>query len=194
MRIFPPLPMNRRHFLASIFGTVLASSLRAADARPRRILLRSPWQTVNIGDIGHTPGVLRLLEQYLPDAEVRLWPSSVADRAADMLAKRFPKQPIVKAPETVKTPFASCDFLLHGSGRSCVDQEDVAKSHKETGKPFGVSGITLGNAPPDTVELLSAARFVYFRDSVSLNPAKAQNVKSPIMEFGPDGAFAVDLR
>ena len=51
--------MNRRHFLAS---TAAAASLRGADAkRPPRILLRSSWQSVNIGDIGHTPGALSLL-------------------------------------------------------------------------------------------------------------------------------------
>ena len=36
-----------------------AVSLRAAeDEGARRILLRSSWQTVNIGDIAHTPGML----------------------------------------------------------------------------------------------------------------------------------------
>jgi len=37
----------------------------------------SSWQTVNIGDIAHTPGVLALLEKHLPHAEIRLWPSKV---------------------------------------------------------------------------------------------------------------------
>ena len=66
--------MNRRDFLHTTFASALAASLRAADAsRPKRILLRSSWQTVNIGDIGHTPGMLALLEKYLPEVEVRLW-------------------------------------------------------------------------------------------------------------------------
>ena len=38
-------------------------------------MLRSSWQTVNIGDIAHTPGVLHLLEKHIPEAEVRLRPS-----------------------------------------------------------------------------------------------------------------------
>ena len=44
-----------------------------AYAQPKaakKILLRSSWQVVNIGDIAHTPGVLALLEKYVPDAEV----------------------------------------------------------------------------------------------------------------------------
>lgn len=42
--------------------------------------------------------------------------------------------------------------------------------------------------------LLSDARFVYFRDSVSLQLAKSSGVTCPEMAMGPDGAFAVDLR
>ncbi len=47
------------------------------------IMLRSSWQTVNIRDIAHTPGVLALLEKYMPDVEVRLWPTSVAEGVED---------------------------------------------------------------------------------------------------------------
>ncbi len=87
--------MNRRHFLQTSLLAALATSLRAADQRPRRIVLRSSWQTVNIGDIAHTPGVLHLLEQYLPDVEVRLWPSSVGNGVEEMLAQRFPKVKVI---------------------------------------------------------------------------------------------------
>ena len=44
------------------------------------------------------------------------------------------------------------------------------------------------------IRLLNGAKFVFFRDSVSLAYAKSQGVQAEIMEFGPDGAFAVDLR
>ncbi len=43
-------------------------------------------------------------------------------------------------------------------------------------------------------ELLSRAKFVFFRDSVSLAKAKTDGVQCPVMEFAPDGAFACDLR
>ena len=35
---------------------------------------------------------------------------------------------------------------------------------------------------------------MFFRDSVSLQLAKDKGCTAPVMEFGPDGAFAVDLR
>ena len=81
--------MNRRDFFSSsakvtaaAFATsMLPASIFAAAAkagRAPRILLRSSWQSVNIGDIGHTPGVLAILEKHFPEAEVILWPSTVA--------------------------------------------------------------------------------------------------------------------
>jgi polysaccharide pyruvyl transferase WcaK-like protein len=186
--------MTRRSFL-QLLATVLAGApLSSAERRGPRILLRSSWQTVNIGDIAHTPGVLALLETHFPEAEVRLWPSSVDNGVDDMLRRRFPKLTIVQTPEAIQTAFRECDFLLHGSGPSLVAAKDVTKWKSETGKPYGVFGITLPSPDPKVIELLSGARFVFFRDSVSLALAKQHGAKSPVMEFGPDGAFAVDLR
>lgn len=203
--------MNRRSLIAHL-GTALAATCLSPDfalgqiSRPRRLLLRSSWQTVNIGDIAHTPGVLALLEKHLPEVEVRLWPSKVDNGVEEMLTKRFPKLKIVKGPEDLKAAFAECDFLLHGSGPSLVAEKDVAKWSQETGKPYGVYCITISmtgsaaikptsdSAFAKTIALLSGAKFVYFRDSVSLQLAKDKGCTSPIMEFCPEGSFAVDLR
>ncbi len=186
--------MNRRAFITNALVAALASSSRAASGRSPRIVLRSSWQTVNIGDIGHTPGVLALLEKHLPEAEVRLWPSHVDNGVDEMLRRRFPKVPIVQGADAIRAALGECDFLLHGSGPSFVAEKDVARWHRETGKPFGIYGITVGSLGAATIELMSAARFAFFRDSVSLQFAKDNGVRSPVMEFGPDGAFAVDLR
>ena len=72
--------MERRTFLSTLgaAGITAATGCQyAVEARERnattaagknrKILLRSSWQTVNIGDIAHTPGMLRLLEQHRPD-------------------------------------------------------------------------------------------------------------------------------
>ncbi len=184
--------MNRRHFLTTSLAASL-SSLSAQEQRPRRLLLRSSWQTINIGDIAHTPGVLHLLEEHLPGVEVRLWPTDVKNGVEEMLRKRFPKVAIVKGAEELKAAFAECDFLLHGSGPGFV-QKDVARWRMETGKPYGVYGITFANPAVDAIDLLSNARFVFFRDSHSLKFAQEQGCKCKVMDFAPDGAFAVDLQ
>jgi hypothetical protein len=194
--------MDRRHFLKTSLLAALSAS--AAEGKRPRILLRSSWQTVNIGDIGHTPGVLALLEKHLPQAEVRLWPSRVDHGVAEMLRARFPLLQIVDG-ESLKRAFDECDFLLHGSGPSLVAQNDLEKWVKATGKPYGIYGITFsvgGSASTDpsvdsslakTLSILSGARFAYFRDSASLQIARQKGCRCPLMDFGPDGAFAVDL-
>jgi polysaccharide pyruvyl transferase WcaK-like protein len=196
--------MNRRHFLATALAATL-SPIAAQTGRAPRIILRSSWQTVNIGDIAHTPGVLALLEKHLPDVEVRLWPSKVDNGVDEMLMKRFPKLIILKRDELTQA-FEECDFLLHGSGPSLVAQKDVVKWSEATGKPYGVYGITVGvpaasatqpdpeSAIAKTVAVLSGAQFVFFRDTVSMGLVKNLGCTCPIMEFGPDGAFATDLR
>jgi len=195
--------MNRRHFIRS--AAVLPFISAIAAEKPKQLILRSSWQTVNIGDIAHTPGVLALLEKHLPEVEVRLWPSKLDNGVAEMLAARFPKVKIIQG-EEVKKSFDECDFLLHGSGPSLVAQNDVLKWRKATGKPYGVYGITSSSqgststtpssdkSISSTIDVLSGAKFAYFRDSVSLELAKSKGCTCPLMEFGPDGAFAVDLK
>jgi len=199
--------MNRRSFLYSSFAGALALHVRAAvpSARPC-ILLRSSWQVVNIGDIAHTPGVLALLEQHIPEAEVILWASGdLSPEVAAMEHRRFPRLRIVKGsiredgsitdPDLEKA-VRKADFLLHGSGASLVASKDVAAFVKLTGKPFGVYAITHGSffTSRTDKDLLNKAEFVFFRDSASLEYATKEGIKAPKMEFAPDGAFACDLR
>jgi len=65
------MTFNRRDFLQNsslaALGLAVQSAIGADKKRPPRVLLRSSWQTVNIGDIAHTPGVLSILRQYLPE-------------------------------------------------------------------------------------------------------------------------------
>jgi hypothetical protein len=195
--------MQRRDFLLSALASAVALSLRADEGQRPQILLRSSWQVVNIGDIAHTPGVIALLEKYLPDATVTLWSSGdLTEEVADVLTRRFPKLEIVKG--SIQDGRASnaalgaaverADFLLHGSGPSMVGVRDVDAFVAATGKPFGVYGITYGGASESQRQLMSQAKFLYFRDTVSLAKAKSDGIDAPIMEFGPDGAFACDLR
>ncbi len=200
--------MLRRDFLAtSAAGALvaaLAPALRAAPGtRAPRIVLRSSWQTVNIGDIGHTPGVLALLEHHFPAAEVILWPSTVDDGVEPMLRRRFPRLVITKDRALIN----ACDFLLHGSGPYLTAHRDVADWKNNVRKPYGVYGITMAAAgdpgmkimrnnglDAPTKALLDGASFVFLRDSVSLAVVRAAGVTAPVVAFGPDGAFAADVR
>lgn len=199
--------LNRRRALQYCgLAALLSSRSLADDSKPKQILLRSSWQTVNIGDIAHTPGVLRILESHLPEVKVTLWPSKVDNGVREILQARFPSLAFATSSAELKDAFQQCQFLLHGSGPSLVARKDVIRWSQETGKPYGIYGITL---PPkessatvatspevlaETIRVLSGAAFVYFRDSHSLRFAQSEGCSAPLMQFGPDGAFACDLR
>lgn len=195
--------MRRRTFLQAMVAALTTATLGASERRQPRILLRSSWQMVNIGDIAHTGGVLALLEKHLPEAEVVLWASeSHSPEVAAMERRRFPGLRIVKgniaddgraSNDELSRALAETDFLLHGSGPSLVAARDVNAFVKHFGKPFGVYGITYGGGNAARQTLMGKAEFLFFRDSVSLGVARKEGIACPIMEFGPDGAFAFDI-
>ncbi|HMI03375.1 MAG TPA: polysaccharide pyruvyl transferase family protein [Pedobacter sp.] len=200
--------INRKDFLKQTLafaGFLAAIPALASDRKSNKtILLRSSWQVENIGDIAHTPGVLALIEKYLPHVNVRLWPDSVKSGVEEMLMDRFPKLKILKSEEDKQKAILECDFFLHGSGPSLVGRNEMILWKKKTGKPYGIYGITFPgnygfqaqdrNYNPLDLELINTASFAYFRDSVSLEFAKQIGAKCPVMGFCPDGAFAVDVR
>lgn len=209
---------NRRKFLKDtvlttggmlLFGNLLAQSVDSGGSatndskRPKHILLRSGWQIENIGDIAHTPAMVALIEKYIPDAVVTFWPwyhLHLEDEIA-MMKKRFPKLNYVEGKVDAQgkasnaklgKAIAEADFLLHNSGPATIAWADLAH-FKKLGKPFGVFGVTYGLYGMHEKDILSDAAFVYFRDSVSLRKAKADGIHAPIMEFGPDAVFSIDV-
>ncbi len=186
--------MNRRTFLITSLASGIATSLHAQGKKPKRILLRSSWQTVNIGDIAHTPGMLVLLEKYLPDAEVTLWPSSVGGGVEEILRARFPKLKIAKTDAEQKAALTECDFFLHGSGPLLVGLKELILA-QNAGKPYGIGGVTLtDNEIADQRGILAGAKFIFLRDTDSLKALQASGITGPLMDFGPDATFAIDIR
>jgi len=135
--------MNRRLFLSQ-------AALLAAG-RPPRILLRSSWQSVNIGDIGHTPGALSLLEKHFPEAEVTLWPGELGHGTREFLTRAYPRLTIAEGsvdaqglPTTAALTQAwdSADLYLSGSGSGFPASQHAIAFQKKTGKPVGVFGVS----------------------------------------------------
>lgn len=182
---------SRRAFLSALaLGPVALRRRRA----PRRLLLRSSWQTVNIGDVAHTPGMLAVLERHLPDVEVTLWPSRVDRGVAELLQARFPRLKIAQTAASHAQALEECSFCLHGSGPGLVGAKEMA-AWRRTGKPYGFGGVTLSDAElRDQRDLLAGARFVFCRDTDSLKALRDSGIQAPLMEFGPDATFALDLR
>ena len=170
--------------------------------RRPRILLRGSWHSINIGDIAHTIGTINLINTYLPEVEIILWPKNVEDGVKEMILRRFPNLQIIQEEHEVQSAFQECDFFLHGSAPVLVGQDKLQRWREETGKPYGVFGIGYGSnvssASSSTAvnrrDLLTHAEFIFFRESVSLQRAQDHGVECPIMEFGPDATFSTDVR
>jgi hypothetical protein len=191
--------LRRREFVAAAAGAMAA---RAAG-RPT-IMLRSGWQTVNIGDITHSPGVLAVFEKHIPEADLVWWPVS-ADRGVEpMVQRRFPKLRIVKGAADaaeVKDALASASVLVHGSAAGMSARPDFEAWRKASKKPYGFFGVgfSIGGeaastaASAEVLSLASGAAFFFTRETASLANLKTAGVKGPEMGFAPDGTFSVDL-
>jgi hypothetical protein len=199
------MPLHRRHLLrlAGAAGA-LPPALPGSPPPAKTILLRSGWDTVNIGDIGHTPGTLRILERHLPDARILVWLARTDDRVTAMLRRRFPQVEFLtgsfataQAPMTpsLAAAFAQADVVIQNSGMM-ADSRLFAVC-REMGKRYGLYGQSYFEdfpARPGNLELLSAASFIYCRDTVTLSTLRKAGVRSPVLDFGPDGCFGVDVR
>ncbi len=149
--------MKRRTFITSALAAGFLHSFGGAEEKkPRHILLRSSWQTENIGDIAHTPGMLALLEKYRPDDEITLWPNKLNAEVEKLLTARFPKLRIAKSKAEQDAALRKCDFFLHGSGPGLVGGRQAELARK-AGKPYGFAGITLNDHEIKTQRNLLAA-------------------------------------
>ncbi len=148
--------MNRRHFINLASLATVPASLDPGRAlapleRAPRILLRSSWQSVNIGDIGHTPGALSLLDRYFPEAEITLWPNDLGHGAHDLLTRNYPRLKIVEGtldptgkPSTpaLARAWAETDMYLGGSGSGFPSSAHAASFLRATGKPVGILAVS----------------------------------------------------
>ena len=139
----PPLPRLQRRRARSSRAFVRLRSRDRPGRRPR-ILLRSSWQSVNIGDIGHTPGALSLIEKYFPEAEITLWPGELGHGSREMLTQGYPRLKIVEgsldqenrpATPALAKAWEEADLYLSGSGSGFPASDHAvafSKGHRQT--------------------------------------------------------------
>lgn len=203
--------MERRKFIENIAALAalpvaapLMGAINNGYIKPgAKILLRSSWQTVNIGDIGHTFGIMELFNRYLPGVEVTLWPNSLENGVDALLKKSFRKLKLapgkIDAAGKPTTPelqqaFETCDIMVHGSGPWIVVPADLTAWHQQTGKPFGMYGISLVDGDAASLDLINKASFIYCRDTASLDYLRSLQSKCSVTEFAADATFAINLR
>ncbi|QDV32938.1 polysaccharide pyruvyl transferase family protein [Tautonia plasticadhaerens] len=196
--------LSRRDALRSLLAPALLG-VTPGPGRPEAptVLLRSGWQTENIGDIAHTPGLLALLERHWPEADVILWPGRLDRDVEPMLRRRFPRlrlvreqlvgEPRVDDP-TLDEAIARADLLIHGSGPSIVGAAAIRRWRDASEKPFGLFGVTISAIDDDARDLIAAASFVFTRETRSLDLVRDAGLDGTHVRFVPDATFALDLR
>ena len=177
----------------------------------RNILLFSGWQTINIGDIGHTPGTLRFLEEQIPEAHLAVALQATNPQVTEMLRLRFPRvtwvdgtlDPLgVATNNELQAVFDSADLVIQNSGmlynRFWPNDGEVLQACVHRKKPFGIYGQSFDGFHTDKqqqlVWLLNKASFVFCRDSLSLDYLKSVGVRNEKLSWGPDGCFGIDVR
>jgi polysaccharide pyruvyl transferase WcaK-like protein len=198
--------ISRRAFLKTsglVLGTSALPALAQTAAPRKTVLLQCGWATKNIGDIGHTPGTLRFLEQYLPSANVILWLQSTNPAVDAMLKRRFHKVEVIRGSLSAKDGIVQraiqrSDFFLRGPGMG--QSTDFMIYCRKIGKPWGLQGqsyfpdMIAGQGGEERIALLNSAAFIYCRETKTLKMLRDAGVKPPVLEFCPDGCFGVDVR
>lgn len=206
--------MQRRSFLQLPLGAALAAQ------KPKTILLRTGWQTRNIGDVCFTPAMISAIERYLPGVNVIAWMANSNAGIDDMVRRAHPRVEILHAQfgsegkemdPKLRDAFARANLFLYNSGppfsyglheRYSWDSSVNGPLHflfaKDMGVPYGIYAQSFDRfAWPSPVlykPVLSESAFVYTRDTNSLAYLKSLGVKAPAMDFAPDIAFHFKLR
>lgn len=189
--------------LATMAPTIKGIAAITGNARPR-ILLRSSWQTINIGDTSHTFGIIPLLKTYLPEAKITLWARKL-DRGVDkLMAETFPELKIIEGGELdedgrsgnpeLEKAFAENDLMLHGSGYDVTARKELSIWRRVTKKPYGIYGVSLNEADAPLKDLIDHAAFIYCRDTESLKYLRSLHLNCPVQAFAPDATFGTQLR
>ena len=201
---------NRRDWLrmmALLQGSLLLSGGLTADTKRNSsptLLVVSGWQDVNIGDIAHTPGLLHVLETFIPEAKIILWKKSAEnEEVAQMLHQNFPRVKIVyggfNSDKMIDNPeisevFKQADIMVHGSGPSVVGIDHLEAWQKQTGKPFGIFGTTIQTIDERLKALLLKASFIFTRETASINALQKAGIMGKHILMAPDATFYLNIR
>jgi hypothetical protein len=202
--------MNRRNYVKNLVlfagGAALSQSTLGRTffqfEKKRTILLCTGIQYCNIGDVGHVSGILNLLNTYLPEAKIILWPTINIQEFDELIMKYWPDVSIIHSKligkdgqegsdwkpdnEAIYKVAEQADFIIGGHGET-EKMRWLAKNYK---KPYGIIGVTVGSPPTGSYkELIDNASFFFTRETASLEILKKAGVKCKLMNFAPDATF-----
>ena len=185
------------------------------------ILLRTGWAHKNVGDVGHTPGTLRILYERFPNARITIWSNGLNDAVTALLLRRFPSLKIVSGhpynkeqgcPADLAAAFDTTDLFIVNSGMAfnyglfnfnyswdgTVYNLYPLLRCIERGIPFGIYGQSFDLFAHPSASffklVLNQAAFIFTRETHSASYLRELGFAAPLIEFGPDGCFGIDTR
>lgn len=184
----------------------------------KEIVLKTAWQTCNIGDICFTPAMLNMLTRTFPDAHITCWGHALNDDILALIHRSFPNISWVKgslgrsgtpADKAIVDALLAADLFVYNSGplimyRGGAQQWDYSIHNmlplffcKTHGIPYGIYAQSFELAPPSGMvfsDAFSAADFLFCRDGISVRTLQDAGVKNPTLGFAPDIAFTFAMR
>jgi hypothetical protein len=121
----------------------------------------------------------------------------------------------------LRAAWTAADLLMHGSSPGFKGSTYMPAWRAASRKPYGIFGMTddpissittrpeggtlqemraviaglpAGHLRAATHDILSGAAFIFCRDTLTADYLRAQRVLCPVIEFGPDATFALQLR
>ncbi len=126
----------------------------------------------------------------MPHCEVRWWPANTQNGVKELIRKTYPDVPLVTSKKALEQAKQDCDILINGSGADIL-QKKMIEWKTDTGKPFGIFGISINSDAPGFMDRVNESAFCYFRDSHSLKYALELGADPKIVKLGLDTAFGV---
>lgn len=159
--------------------------------------------------------MLAALARFIPEADVTCWASNIDENARRMIRRDFPgavfidgaiNTPGKPTPPHILEAFRETDLYLYNSGMvinyGLHEQHDWNRTIGSTlpfflasnlGKPYGTWAQTFDIfSPPSPIVLkrvMSDAKFLFTRDSISLGILRDAGIQGPHIAFAPDIAF-----
>ncbi len=196
----------RREFLKTTVlftaGSLLPFHFTGCRKNPPVFLIVSGWQTANIGDITHTPGMIRLIYAHFPDARCILWPKNIDKEVEDLLIGNFPGLRLVyfdpsgdsdQGRRDIDLAIEEADMLIHSSGPGIIGREQVKYWMDNTDKPYGIFGVTVSGVWDEIRPILSGSKFIFTRETKSLEVLNEEAINHPEKGFAPDSTFFIQL-
>ena len=197
--------MKKYFILLMAMLALTLTGCKEIGKRPN-ILIVSGWQNLNVGDIAHTPGLLSALKKNIPNADLTVWIwkiDSTAPSVGAFIQKYYPDVRIVMgdvnddltvSTKEVEDAMDAADLMIHGSGPMILGDKHLAAFKKRTGKPYGIFGTTIQWTTSELTELLNGAKFIYTRETASLDSLKSFGINKPeIVRCVPDAVFALQM-